>query len=290
MDGVIVINKEKGFSSHDIVNKLRKILNTKKVGHAGTLDPNATGVLVVLVGAGTKLSKFLIEHDKTYIATIKLGEKRNTKDEEGEIIEEKEINRSTLKKENVKNVLSSFIGKQMQVPPIYSAIKVKGKKLYEYALNNEKVEIEPREINIYDIELIGLKEDEIKFSVHCSKGTYIRSLCEDIAEKLENLGYMKDLIRTRVNRFSIDNSVTLKELEENKDNKQFVEKQIIKIEEIFEKNDNITLSTNNLNRFLNGVQLNINKENGIYKIYNQKHEFIGIGTINNMFLKREIII
>lgn len=290
MDGVIVINKEKGFSSHDIVNKLRKILNTKKVGHAGTLDPNATGVLVVLVGAGTKLSKFLIEHDKTYIATIKLGEKRNTKDEEGEIIEEKKINRSTLKKENVKNVLSSFTGKQMQVPPIYSAIKVKGKKLYEYALNNEKVEIEPREINIYDIELIELKEDEIKFSVHCSKGTYIRSLCEDIAEKLENLGYMKDLIRTRVNRFSIDNSVTLKELEENKDNKQFVEKQIIKIEEIFEKNDNITLSTNNLNRFLNGVKLNIKKEDGIYKIYSEKNKFIGSGILNNNFLKRDLII
>ena len=138
IDGIVLINKEKGMSSHDVVSKVRKILKIKKVGHAGTLDPMATGILIILVGKGTKLSKYLIEHDKSYIATVKLGIKTSTGDLEGEIIEEKEY--SNLCENEVKKVFSSFIGKQIQIPPIYSAIKVNGKKLYEYARNGEKVE------------------------------------------------------------------------------------------------------------------------------------------------------
>ena len=152
MDGIILINKQKGCTSHDVVNKVKHIVN-EKVGHTGTLDPNATGLLPVLVGQGTKLSYYLINHDKKYEVTLKLGIKTDTADAEGNIIEEQNVNKALLKKEKIEKVLSSFIGKQQQIPPIYSAIKVNGKKLYEYARKNIEVEIKPREIEIYCIEL-----------------------------------------------------------------------------------------------------------------------------------------
>ena len=185
MDGIILINKEKNCTSHDVVYKVKKILK-EKVGHTGTLDPNATGVLPILVGKGTKLSKYLINHDKIYVVTLKLGEKRDTQDSEGKIIEEKEVPDGVLKKETISNILKKFLGKLNQIPPMFSAIKVNGKKLYEYARRGEYVEIKPREIEIYNINLnkIDEKNKEIIFEVNCSKGTYIRSLCEDIAKEI----------------------------------------------------------------------------------------------------------
>lgn len=196
MDGIIVINKPSGYTSHDIVSKIRKKLNIKKVGHTGTLDPLATGVLPILLGNGTKLSKYLINHDKEYIATIKLGVKTDTADIEGTVIEEQEV--PLLTEEQIMNSLESLKGKQKQIPPMYSAIKVNGKKLYEYARSGESIMVEPRDIEIYNIELIQYKEHEIKFKVACSKGTYIRSLCEDIAQKLNTIGTMSALERTKV--------------------------------------------------------------------------------------------
>lgn len=187
MDGVIIINKPKGYTSNDVVQKVRKRLGTRQVGHCGTLDPLATGVLPILVGQGTKTSKYLVEHNKTYMATIQLGEKKTTGDCEGETIETKPV--KEMSKTKIEKVLSSFLGKQMQVPPKYSAIKKEGKKLYEYARQGIEVEIEPREIEIYKIALLNWEEEEnqIVYEVMCSKGTYIRSLCEDIAEKLETV-------------------------------------------------------------------------------------------------------
>ena len=155
MDGIIVINKPKGYTSHDVVAKVKKILNVKKVGHTGTLDPNATGVLPLLLNNGTKLSKYLIEHDKEYIATIKLGIKTDTADSEGNVIEEKAVGDLL----NVQEVLNTFVGKQTQVPPMYSAIKVKGKKLYEYARSGQTIQIEPRKIEIYSIELLNISKE-----------------------------------------------------------------------------------------------------------------------------------
>ena len=282
MDGIIIINKSKNCTSHDIVRKAKKILN-EKVGHTGTLDPNATGVLPLLVGKGTQISKYLINHDKTYEAVLKLGEKTDTADVEGQIIEKKEVQPSNLEKENVEKVLKSLIGKQEQIPPIYSAIKVNGKKLYEYARHGEQVEIEPRTIEIYDLQLIDIQEQEITYKVHCSKGTYIRTLCEKIAEKLDTVGYMKELKRTQVGEFLIENSITIEEVEND------AEKNFITIERYFEKYPKINLNAKKLQLFLNGVQLTHELKDGIYTIYSEE-KFIGIGTVKNKLLKRDIVI
>lgn len=184
MNGVLIINKPKGYTSHDIVNVVRKKLNIKKVGHTGTLDPDATGVLPILIGTATKISKYLIEHKKTYIAAVKLGYKTDTADASGKVIKE-DKHFQKIDKKNIENALNTFLGKREQVPPMYSAIKVNGKKLYEYAREGKKVEVKPREIEIYDICLEEYNNnDEISFKVNCSKGTYIRTLCESFAEKL----------------------------------------------------------------------------------------------------------
>ena len=285
MNGIIIINKPKNCTSHDIVYKIKKIVN-EKVGHTGTLDPNATGVLPLLIGKGTEISKYLIEHDKTYEAVIQLGEKRDTADIEGQVIQKQEVQASTLENEKVQETLKSFIGKNLQTPPIYSAIKVKGKKLYEYARKGENVKIEPREIEIYNIELINIdkKNKTIEFRVQCSKGTYIRTLCENIAEKLENVGYMKELKRTQVGEFKIEDSVKIEEIK----NKEDVEKNIITLEKYFSNKNNIKLKE--ITPFLNGVQISYNLPDDIYKIYNKDGKFIGIGTIKNKLLKRDIII
>lgn len=187
MDGIILINKPKEWTSHDIVNKVKKILN-EKVGHTGTLDPMATGVLPLLVGKGTLCSKYLINHNKTYKVKLEIGKKTDTADTEGKIVEEKEVTNKMLEKTVIKEVLNKFLGKQEQIPPIYSAIKVNGKKLYEYARKGQTVEIKPRQIEIYSIELLSIDKNlkQIEFKVSCSKGTYIRSLCEDIGNKLRN--------------------------------------------------------------------------------------------------------
>lgn len=293
MDGIILINKQKGYTSHDDVNKVKHILN-EKVGHTGTLDPNATGLLPVLVGKGTKLSQYLINHDKEYEVELKLGIKTNTADSEGKILEEKEVQESILEKENIQNILQSFIGKQKQVPPIYSAIKVNGKKLYEYARKNIDIELKPREIEIYKITLLDIdkKENIVKFIVKCSKGTYIRSLCEDIAAKLGTVGYMKELDRLQVGVFKIEDSIIIEELEKNKNNPEFLEKHIISIEkafiQIYGNANYIELDEKKLELLYNGVKLKNNKTSGLYRIYDKQKNFIGIAKLENGYLKREI--
>lgn len=289
LDGIIIFNKQKGCTSHDVVAKTKKLLK-EKVGHTGTLDPNATGVLPLLVGQGTKLSAYLIEHDKEYIATLKLGEKRDTADSEGAIIEERQIDYSVLQKENVEKILQSFIGKQEQIPPMYSAIKINGKKLYEYARKNEKIELEPRHIEIYKMDLINIIKDTIIFKVQCSKGTYIRSLCEDIAKRLNTVGYMQDLERSRVGKFDIKDSITIEELEQNIENSEFINQHFITIEKYFKDKESIKLDEKRLSLFLNGVKLTHNLTDDMYKIYDENNKFVGIGSVKNNLLKREIIV
>jgi len=209
MDFVVVVNKEKNCTSRDIVNNLNKILGTKKIGHTGTLDPIATGVLVVCVGKYTKLVNLLTSLDKEYIATIKLGVKTDTLDITGNILEEREF---SVDKEQVINTLNSFLGKSEQVVPAYSAVKINGKKLYEYARNNETIELPKREICVNKIELLEFENDIIKFKVNVSKGTYIRSLIADICEKLGTIGTMQSLVRTKQGKFDIEDSYTIEEI------------------------------------------------------------------------------
>lgn len=288
MDGIIIINKPKNYTSHDIVYKIKKIVN-EKVGHTGTLDPLATGLLPLLIGKGTLCSKYLINHDKIYQVELKLGKKTTTADGEGELVEEKDV--ELLEENKIKQVLESFIGQQTQMPPIYSAIKVNGKKLYEYARKNQEVKIKPRNIEIYKMKLIELnkKDKIIKFKVSCSKGTYIRSLCEDIAKKLNTVGYMYNLNRIKVGEFDISNAVNIEEIQKSNKPKQIIENNIITIEKLFNSKENIQLEDKKLTLFLNGVKLTQKNSDGIYKIYN-KNKFIGIGIIENHLLKRDIVI
>ncbi len=288
MQGIIIINKEKGYTSQDVVSKVKKILNIKKAGHTGTLDPLAEGVLPVLLGNYTKLSKYLIEHDKTYIATIKFGEKRDTGDSEGNIVQKVEIRAYT--EEDIKCILDSFKGKSRQTPPMYSAIKINGKKLYEYAREGKKIDVPERNIEIYNINLIKYdkEQNELEFEVSCSKGTYIRTLCEDISTKLGTVGYMEKLVRTKVDRFTINNAVKLAELEMIKGNEQELNKRIITMENYFEYLPKIVLNSKKKNLFLNGVMLSQDCEDGIYNVYFDNN-YIGIGTIKNHLLKRDVI-
>lgn len=291
MDGVILINKEKGISSFGVVAKIRKILNIKKVGHTGTLDPEATGLLPILVGNGTKISKYLIEHDKTYIAKLKFGIKTDTADSEGEVIKKDNFKLDKKDENFYIEVFNSFIGKMSQFPPKYSAIKVNGKKLYEYAREDKDIEIKPREIEIYSIKILHINydENEIDFEVSCSKGTYIRTLCEDIAKKLETCGYMKELKRIRVNNFKIENSISLEELEQNKDNEEFLKNNIISIEKVFENKNRINLNERKKELFLNGVKLTNDLEDDIYLVYSN-NKFIGLGEVKEKLLKRDVIV
>ena len=287
MQGILIINKPQGYTSQDVVSKVKKILNVKKAGHTGTLDPMATGVLPVLIGEYTKLSKYLIEHDKTYVAKIKLGLKTDTGDLEGNVIEEKEFDKSILEKSNVENVLKSFLGKQKQIPPMYSAIKINGKKLYEYAREGIEVEVEPRDIELYKLNLLSIENDEIEFEVSCSKGTYIRVVCEDIAKTLGTIGTMSSLNRTIVDKFNISQAITFEELESIKEN---IDSRLIKMENVFDHLPKLTLNKRKEDLFLNGVMLTFEYQDGVYNIYDSNNIYIGTGTIKDNLLKRDIII
>ena len=214
MNGILVINKEKNYTSRDVVNIVGKCLNTKKVGHTGTLDPIATGVLVICIGKCLKLSELLTANNKEYIAKIKLGIETDTLDITGKIINEKEVNNIT--KEDIINCLNTFKGKIIQEVPKYSAVKVNGKKLYEYARNNIAIDLPKREVEIYNIELISDIENN-EFYIKClvSKGTYIRSLIRDIGNKLNTYATMLELNRTKQGIFSINDSYTLNDIKNN---------------------------------------------------------------------------
>lgn len=283
MDGIIIVNKPKACTSHDIVYKIKKMTG-EKVGHAGTLDPLATGVLPILVGKGTLCSKYLMNHDKSYIVTLQLGKKTDTGDAEGNIIQEEKVDISWKDKQALEKIFESFVGKQEQVPPIYSAIKVNGKKLYEYARKGEQVKVPVRQIEIYQIKILQIEElkQQIIFQVSCSKGTYIRSLCEEIAKKLGTVGYMQELQRIQVGDFRIEQAVTMEQLE--KDNIPY-----LSVEKLFEDKEAVSLGKKKLHLFLNGVKLEIGKRDGVYRIYCEQ-KFMGLGVVNQGLLKRDIVL
>ncbi len=222
MDGILNIYKEKGFTSHDVVAVVRRTINQKKVGHTGTLDPDAEGVLPICVGKATKLADYIMNSGKTYEAEITLGAKTTTQDASGEIISRTDF---VFDEDKIAQAVLSFKGSYMQLPPMYSAIKVNGKKLYELARKGQEVERKPRKVDIYEINIIEfLPPDKIKISVDCSKGTYIRALSEDIGDKIGCGAYMSALTRTRSGRFNVQNSIKLDKLKELCDNGNVMDK------------------------------------------------------------------
>lgn len=229
MDGLINIYKEKGFTSHDVVAKMRGILRMKKIGHTGTLDPDATGVLPVCVGKGTRLCSLLENHDKTYRAVLLLGMETDTQDVTGQILAEKPV---CVTEEQVLEVLPAFRGKIMQIPPMYSALKVNGKKLYEYAREGKVIEREARPVEIYELTVEKIDLPRITMTVSCSKGTYIRTLCHDIGQALGCGGCMESLVRTRVGDFHLEQAITLKELEAKRDAGE-LDSCLVTVEQIF---------------------------------------------------------
>ena len=277
--GVLIIDKPEGITSHDVVAKVRKALHTKKVGHTGTLDPLATGVLVVCVEKATKLVQYLTCENKTYEVQMKLGVKSDTGDITGNIIEtDDNISEklSELNLEKINETLNTFLGAQKQVPPMYSAIKVNGKKLYEYAREGVEIEREERDIEIHSIENVSFENDILKYTVSCSKGTYVRSLCEDIAEKLGTCGTMTALRRTVTGEFEIKDSIQIEEISEEK---------IISMEKLFDKKIDVS---NNMKKLINGEEIKVDLEDGLYNLYSD--EYVGIGKVTSKKLKREIIL
>ncbi len=273
MNGIIVINKEKGYTSKDVTSIIRKLFNTSKVGHAGTLDPLATGVLVVALGTCLKVLEYLTDEDKEYIVTVGMGFLTDTLDLEGKLI--KEDYDYKVDKEKLIEVLKSFKGISKQEVPIYSAIRVDGKKLYHYARNNEEVELPVREIEIKDIELLSFNSKEFKFRVVVSKGTYIRSLVRDIGEKLGIYCTMTDLERTRQGEFTIEASSTLDDLKDNNYKLFSIEKALTNflIVEVDDYLENRILNGSILeNRYNEEMVVFKNKLDdilGIYKIYDK---------------------
>ena len=229
MDGVIVIRKEKGYTSHDVVAKLRGTLHMKKIGHTGTLDPDAEGGLPVALGKATRLVDMITDKEQTYEAVMRLGVVTDTQDMSGTVLSE--VPEFQVAEEELRAVTESFAGDYMQVPPMYSALKVNGKKLYELVREGMTVERKPRPVHFYEIEILDIDFPLVRFRVTCSKGTYIRTLCHDIGEKLGCGAAMETLLRTKVGRFTLDDAITLAQTEEAVRNGE-IEQRILGIEEI----------------------------------------------------------
>ena len=264
MDGIVLINKPAGMTSHDVVNKLRKILHTKKVGHCGTLDPDATGVLVVCINKATKVLQFLTSESKEYVATLNLGVSTDTYDASGKVLETKEYQK--IDDDKIIACLKSFIGKQEQKPPLYSAIKIKGKKLYEYARSGENVEVPTRVVTIDYIDVLEIKENLIKFKVGCSKGTYIRSLCFDIAAKLGYPGHMQDLIRTKSGKFALNDCFTLEEIEAGKFNCLSIETALSDFKQLEVEDENIVYHGKKIKSDLNEQVVIVNRNKKVLAV------------------------
>lgn len=283
MNGIINIYKEPGFTSFDVVAKLRGILKQKKIGHTGTLDPDAEGVLVVCLGSATKLCEMLTDKDKEYTATMLLGVTTDTEDTSGKVLTEHEV---TCDEETVRAAVSSFLGRQEQVPPMYSALKQDGKRLYELAHAGIVVERPPRPIEIYHIEILEIHLPRVRFRVQCSKGTYIRSLCRDIGEKLGCGGCMEHLLRNRVSRFTVENAHTLSELEQLRDENRLLDA-IAPIDSLFPDYEKLVCKPQ-ADRFLyNGNPLQLSSftnrlnmaeliDNTRYFIYDSKKDLKGM--------------
>ena len=273
MDGFLLLDKEKGISSNQLVQKVKKSLSIKKVGHLGTLDPMATGLMILAINRATKFSSYFLESDKSYDASIQLGSSTDTDDAMGNIISSSDI---IPNEKDINKSLASFIGQSTQTAPFFSALKHKGKPLYKYAREGEFISKPPREINIFSIENIICEHNKCSFIVHCSKGTYIRSIARDLGDKLNSGGHLSSLRRLSQGIFNIKNAMTIENIELNK---------LITIEKAFSELPEIKLNFNQTKVFMNGGKIQeINFKDDIYKIYDSSEKFVGLGLISNSVL------
>ena len=277
MDGIINVYKERGFTSHDVVAKLRGILRMKKIGHTGTLDPDATGVLPVCLGHATKVCELLTDKRKTYEAVLLLGRETDTQDVSGETLAEKEVN---VTEEQVTQVIQSFLGDQLQVPPMYSALKVDGKKLYELAREGKVVERKARPVTFYELTILSMELPRVRIRVTCSKGTYIRTLCHDIGQALGCGGCMEELLRTYVEPFALADSLTLGQIQQLADEGR-VEEVLCSVETLFAKLPEAHIRPEFIKYMYNGNQLrpewiDLEGKHPEIRLYTEQNVFFGI--------------
>ncbi len=284
MNGIIILDKPVGKTSHDMVYAMRKLTGVKKVGHTGTLDPMAAGVLPMCIGNATKAADMLTLSDKEYIAELVLGMTTDTQDADGEVLTECEVN---CGEDEIRDAVTGFAGEIEQIPPMYSAIKRNGKKLYELARKGIEVERKSRKVTINSIKILEINGERVTIDVSCSKGTYIRTLCEDIGIRLHTGAYMNTLRRVKTGPFTIDESHTLKELREMKDN-GCLEDVIIPVDRMFMEYPEIILNRKQVKSVTNGVRMTYNgKEGQSYRVYDENKRFLCISKIVDGKLKLE---
>ena len=269
MNGIVIVDKPEGWTSQDVVSKLRGVLKTRRIGHGGTLDPMATGVLPVFVGRATRGVEFFEHAEKTYETLLRLGITTDTEDITGTVLTERDV---FVTGTMVEEVLSKFRGEIMQVPPMYSALKVNGQKLYDLARKGKEVERQPRPITIHELTLLGMEADGICLRVRCSKGTYIRTLCKDIGEALGCGGCMAELRRVTAGEYTIAQSVPLKTLIESENPEQY----LLAVDSMFKTYPEVILTAKQEKCCRNGVAFTVDLPEGKYRVYAQNGEFLAL--------------
>lgn len=298
MKGILLINKAKEMTSHDVVAILRRKLNIKRIGHTGTLDPMVTGVLPICIGNATRVSEYIMQQGKTYICKMKFGQATTTYDAYGEVTDSSD--KVDFTKEEILNGLKHFTGEIEQTPPIYSAIKIKGKKLYDYARSGQSLDIPKRKVNIYSLDLLDIDGPEISFRISCSKGTYVRSLVHELGLHLGTFAYMTDLVRTKVGRFELDACIDINKIDDY--SLEDIEKSLISIENSLYNLGRVEISDPVASRLINGQKLNLKTLN--FRITNNNigtldednlmvfvmGDFLGIGKLSNNIIKMERVL
>ena len=288
LNGILLLDKPLMLSSNDAIQKIKKQFNISKVGHTGTLDPLATGLLPVCMGRATRISRFLISSDKTYRALIMLGTKTSTGDKEGEIIERCSFEIST-NTANIDKVLQTFIGEQKQIPPMHSALKHNGERLYKLAQKGLNVSRKARSINIYSIDLISINDDYLEVIIECSKGTYIRTLAEDIAKKLGTVGHIDQLRRLNIKCFHDQSMFSFNQIMKAKSINQFLLPIDLPLKHLAKKD----FSESESSMFINGLSIQTNQrsnnESDYIRIYNDESVFLGLGLYSNGYIKPKIV-
>ena len=274
MNGIVIVDKPQGWTSQDVTARLRRVFSTRRIGHGGTLDPMATGVLPVFVGRATRAVEFFEHAEKTYEATLRLGMKTDTQDITGTVLEERPV---TVTEQDILNVLPAFRGEILQIPPMYSALKVNGQKLYDLARKGKEVERQPRPITIHELELLHFDGQDARIRVRCSKGTYIRTLCEDMGEELGCLGTMAALRRTRAGEYTIEKAVPLQTLLDAENPEQY----LLSMDSPFLGYPAVTLSENQERRCRNGNAFTLRVPDGTYRAYGKNGEFLMLARVEN---------